>query len=63
MVSFRPIERQFHRGEHNRQSFCSVWVPFHYHPVVWGHLGPLGDSLWFEVCRGCNLVDFSCYAP
>lgn len=47
MVSFRPIERQFHRGEHNRQSFCSVWAPFHYHPVVW--------AIWDHLVTRCGL--------
>jgi len=28
------VERQFHRGELNRQALCSVWAPLHYHPVV-----------------------------
>ena len=51
-LGFHQVERQFHGRELNCKPLRAVWVPLHYHPVVWGHLGPNFNAhrdIWKQV--------------
>ena len=58
LASFFPpppqVKRRFHIGNRTAKHFVRTWVPFHYHPIVWGRLGTL--LVGYEMHNQCKTV-------
>jgi hypothetical protein len=56
------VERRFQSGSRTTNHSIRKWVPFHYPPVVWGHLGlhqwDLGPTCNIDPKECCKLLTF-----